>query len=85
MDFSAVVNALHFAVILALPLLVGVVVAAILAGVLQAATQIQDGAISLVSRLGGIALALYLYGTKISTDLLNYASRLWGGADFYHW
>jgi flagellar biosynthesis protein FliQ len=85
MDFSNFVNALNFVIALSLPLIAGILGGALVMGVLQAATQVSDGAIGFVGRIVGFALALYLFGAGLSNQLLDYSSRIWGGADFYRW
>jgi len=85
MDFSVFVNALSFTLTLAFPLLAGILSGALVMGFLQVATQVNDVAISLVGRLTGFSLALYLFGSGVTTQLLDYTSRIWGGADFYRW
>ncbi len=85
MDGTQLVHALLFSLQLALPVLLGALLAAIVIGILQVATQISDSTISAIGRLSGVALALYLFGTRMSNELVAYAAQLWSSAEYFRW
>ncbi len=65
------------ALLLAAPLLVGVLVAGILTGLLAAFTQIQDPAVSLVPRVAAVGIAVVLFAPSIAHQLAAFADRIW--------
>ena len=78
-----VASALGLSLQLMLPALIGALVGGLLVGIFQTATQISDEAIGFCGRLLGALVALYLMGGVLSAQLLSFAQRLWGGAEFY--
>lgn len=83
MDYSVVVNALYLVVGLSVPILAAVLAGALLAGVLQTVTQIEDPAFGFFSRLAGAVLALMITGSYVANQLTSFTVRIWGGMDFY--
>jgi flagellar biosynthetic protein FliQ len=72
-----VVEALRLGLWLAAPALVASLIAGIVTGLGQAATQVQDAALSFVPRLFAVGLALALSGAWMSAKLVSFTSDLW--------
>jgi flagellar biosynthesis protein FliQ len=72
-----VVDALQLALWLVLPALCASLLAGLVSAVLQAATQVQDPALSFVPRLLAVALALTASGTLMQSKLVSLTTALW--------
>ena len=72
-----VVEALQLALWLAAPALAASVLAGLVTGVLQAATQVQDPALSFVPRLLAVAAALLVSGAFMQGKLVAFTAALW--------
>ena len=83
MDYSIVINAFQLVFYLSLPVLGAALGGALLAGVLQVATQIEDQSISLAARLGAVVLLLFFATSYFFNEIIGFTQRIWGGADFY--
>lgn len=83
-DTSLFVSGLQLAIHLSIPILLAILGGAIIAGIFRVATQIDDQLIGLLGRLSGLAVFLYLSAPSIFNQLTQFASRVWGGSDFYH-
>lgn len=68
---------LYLAILLSLPVLVVSLVVGLLFGLLQAATRIQEQALSVVPRLAAVLLALAFFGGWMGAQLLRYTGELW--------
>ncbi len=84
MDYSLVEASLQLVVSICIPLFAGVAVGALVSGVFQAATQIQDPIFGQIGKLVGIGVVILTFGTNYSSQVISFASRIWGGADFFH-
>lgn len=70
-------QALRLALWISAPVLLASVLAGLVTGVLQAATQVQDAALSFVPRLLAVAVALFLAAPWISESLVTFTTTLW--------
>ncbi|OVE82731.1 hypothetical protein BVY03_00240 [bacterium K02(2017)] len=77
-------QSLGLVVHLSLPILLAALAGVIVVGILGAATQIQDSALSFPGKLVGVALTFYLGASYFITEVSNFATRYWGGVDMYH-
>ena len=82
-DLQLIASALSLVFHIALPLVLAALFAAILSGVLQVATQIQDQVIGFVSKLAGVGLMLYLFAGRFQGQLTRFTEALWGRPEFY--
>jgi flagellar biosynthetic protein FliQ len=71
-----VLEALQLACWLAAPALLASMLAGLVTGALQAATQVQDPALSFVPRLLAVAVALVASGAWMQTKLVAFTSAL---------
>jgi len=82
MDLDAIAllaqDALWLALKLSLPVLGAAFVVALLSGLLQALTQLQDAVLGHVPRLLAVAAVLALFGAGLGGELLAYTRALWG-------
>ena len=65
---------------------IGILAAALgglVAGVFRVVTQIDDPAIAFAGRFAGIALLLYFAAGLYSSEVLEFTSRFWTGADTF--
>lgn len=83
MDFSIVIAAVQLTAYLSFLALLAASSGALIAGVVRVVTQIEDRVISLLGRFTGIALFLYFMSSTYSSEIAEFASRIWGGADTY--
>lgn len=72
-----VMEALQLALWLSVPALLASVVAGLATGLLQAATQVQDPALSAVPRLLAVAVALISSGALMQAKLVAFTAALW--------
>lgn len=84
MDVSIVINALQLVFFLSLPVLAAALLGALLAGVVQVVTQIEDHSISFFGKITGVLLILFVMSSYYSSELLEFTRRIWGGVDFYY-
>jgi flagellar biosynthetic protein FliQ len=73
-------SALLTALVVALPVLLVAVAVGLVAAVLQAATQVQDHAVSAVPRLVACALALLALAGWMVSKLVGFAQAMFAGA-----
>ncbi|MFI5307845.1 MAG: flagellar biosynthetic protein FliQ [Polyangiales bacterium] len=71
-----VLAALQLALWLSVPALVACALAGLVTGTLQAATQVQDPALSFVPRLLAVALALSLSGAWMQRELVGFTNAV---------
>ena len=57
---------------------------ALIAGVLQVATQIDDPVIGFIGRLSAVVLLFFFAAAFFSSEMHTFTERLWSGTDFYH-
>jgi flagellar biosynthetic protein FliQ len=76
---SAALDALSLALSLAAPLLLGVVVVALVTGVLQSAAQAQDGSVSFVAKLLAVVVVLFLTAGSASVQLTAFTRSVMQG------
>lgn len=69
-------EALYLIVYLAAPLLLSALLAGLIIGVFQAATQIQEQTLSFIPKLGALVVALLLLGPWLLQMLLNFTENL---------
>lgn len=69
-------EALYLIVSLAAPLLLSALLAGLIIGVFQAATQIQEQTLSFIPKLGALVVALLLLGPWLLQQLLNFTENL---------
>ena len=69
-------EALYLIVYLAAPLLLSALLAGLVIGVFQAATQIQEQTLSFIPKLGALVVALLLMGPWLLQMLLNFTESL---------
>lgn len=69
-------NALWITVMVASPILIGVLVIGVLIGMLQAATQINEMTLSFIPKLIVLFLVLLVAGPWILSTLVNYTTTL---------
>lgn len=70
-------EALQLALLLALPALGAAFVVALIGGVVQAATAVQDPALSFLPRLLAVSAALLLTASLATERLVSFTERLW--------
>ncbi len=83
MEAAMVVGAFRLLASLSLPLLAAVIGGALIAGAFRVSTQIDDPSLGLAGRLFGFAVLLSMGAKWWLGDVINFASRLWGGGDIY--
>ena len=83
MDYSVVGSALQMVLGLGAPILFAIFAGALLGGILQTVTQIQDPVFGFFSRLVAAIAVLVLLGSYFFGQLSEFAARVWGGMDFY--
>lgn len=83
MDWSLITNALGLVVQLSVPVIAAALAGALIVGVLQAATQIQDEAIGFAGRFFAVLLLIYVAGSQLSDGVVEFTQRVWSGADVY--
>ena len=83
MDYSLVINALQLVVYLSSIIILAALGGALVAGILRVTTQIEDPSIGFAGRLTGVVLMCYLAAGYFSSEISEFAARVWGGADFY--
>lgn len=69
-------EALYLIVYLAGPLLASALLAGLIIGVFQAATQIQEQTLSFIPKLGALVVALLILGPWLLQMLLNFTENL---------
>jgi flagellar biosynthesis protein FliQ len=69
-------RAFELALLLSLPVLAASLVAGLISGVVQAATQVQDPALSFVPKLAAVALVLALAASWIGDRVVSFATSL---------
>ena len=69
-------EALYLIVYLEAPLLLSALLAGLVIGVFQAATQIQEQTLSFIPKLGALVVALLLLGPWLLQMLLNFTENL---------
>ena len=69
-------EALYLIVYLAAPLLLSALLAGLVIGVFQAATQIQEQTLRFIPKLGALVVALLLLGPWLLQMLLNFTENL---------
>ena len=84
MDYTVLVDALQLVVAVSWPVLAAVLAGAVIAGVLRVATQIDDPVISFIGRLCAAAVLGYFAAAHYAGEVAGFATRVWGGADFYY-
>ena len=73
-----VIEALRLALLLGLPALCASVLAGLVSSALQAATQVQDPALSFVPRLLAVALTLYASAGFMQRELVVFTTAIFG-------
>lgn len=66
-----------------IPLLVAVLVGAIVMGIIQAMTLVRDPSLGFVGRLGAVMILCVMASGMVSSPVLEFAKRMWGGADLF--
>lgn len=83
MEQTLLVNSLRLVVHVSLPFLLAVLAGALAAGVLRAATQIDDQSIGHFGRVSMLAVLLYVVGGSFFAKVASFAASVWGTAAFY--
>ena len=83
MDFSIVISALQLVFYLSIPIVAMALAGALVAGILQVTTQIEDQVIGFAAKFSAVALLFFLASAYFSHEVLGFTQRIWGGADFY--
>lgn len=68
---------LYLVLLVSAPALGAAVVVALVVGVLQAATQVQEQALAFVPKLVAVALTLAFVGGWMSSEVVRFTSALW--------
>ena len=84
MNATLVINALSLAAYLSLQVAAAALVGAVIAGILKAATQIEDQVIGFAAKLASVTVLGYFVADKFFAQILAFAVRVWGGMDFYN-
>jgi flagellar biosynthetic protein FliQ len=69
-------DGMTLALLVAAPVLVGALIAGVLAGLLAIVTQIEDPSVGLVARVAGVAIALVIFTPAIARELAQLATQL---------
>lgn len=72
-------QALTVVVLLAAPILLSALIAGLIIGMFQAATQINEQTLSFVPKLGVLALTLFIASPWMLTVLLDFTRQLYAG------
>lgn len=80
MDGTVIVSAFRLAFATGGMLLAAVVIGGVFAGMFRVATQIDDPAIGFAGRVAGLAVALFVGGPRLASELSQFAVQLWSGA-----
>ena len=83
MDTALLIQALRLAIAAALPVLGAALFGALMFGMVRVATQIEDGVLTFVGKFIAVGLLFYFASGLVTTELLNFAERVWAGSDFY--
>jgi len=83
MSLALISQALYLFIKLAILALGSIAFGAIIVGILQVATQIQDSAIGMFGKIAGCAMFLFLFGSSVSNQIVLYSQQLWGDIQFY--
>jgi flagellar biosynthetic protein FliQ len=70
-------EALYLALLVSAPVLIVSLVVGLLVGLLQAATQVQEHALSFVPKLVAVALVLVIGGGWMGGQVVRFTSELW--------
>lgn len=84
MDLAIVGNALGMTAQIGLVLAAVAAGAAIIVGLLQAATQITDDAVSFVAKFSAMVLALYILGSSFAGSIEDFARSIWNGKEYFY-
>ena len=84
MSFVVVSDAIGLSATVLLPIIGFLLLGALVAGLLRAATQIDDPVLSLAGKFLALAILLSLGTDYLFTDVVSFAERIWGGDDFFH-
>lgn len=77
MEVMLFTNALQLALYVAAPVLIGIILAGVFAGVLQTVTQVSDESISFGFRIAAAAVAFLLFSQFIFAELQGFANFSW--------
>ena len=77
MDISSLGNGLGLYATMSVPILASIVGAGLVAGVLRAATLIDDVSLSLVAKLTALAMLLTWGGPAIAGQVTSFAQAMW--------
>jgi len=72
-------EALLLTLVLASPVLAVGLVVALIVGVLQAATQVQDATLSFIPKIAAMLLAAMVFGSWIFSRLIEFSRMAFGG------
>ncbi len=80
---SLVISALQLVAYLGFLLLGSIALGGGVTAILRVVTQIDDPSIGFLGRAAGLALLLWISSGYLSSEILDFTVRVWGGADFY--
>ena len=83
MDYSLVISAFQLVFYLSLPVFAAALGGALVAGVLQVTTQIEDQSISFFAKFAAVAVLFFVATAYFSSEILTFTQRVWAGVDYY--
>jgi len=83
MDLSILGNSLSLAAQITTLFVGAALLGAVVTGMLRAATAIDDEVISFTGKLVAVGCLIFFSSGYVWSLLIDFANRLWGGADFY--
>jgi flagellar biosynthetic protein FliQ len=78
MDFSLATTGFTLFLTICGWLLAAVVVGAIIMGIFQAITQVQDNSLSFVGKVVAVGLVIYFTKAYFGAEILSFAKSIWG-------
>ena len=83
MELSLIISGFQLAAYLSFLGLCAAGIGAVVSGIFKVTTQIEDTVIGTMGRFVGILLLFYFFSGLYSSQVAEYAARVWGGTDYY--
>lgn len=84
MDVTLLINAFQLLSYLTAIVLAAIFAGAVASGIVRVVMQIDDASVGFTFKVIAFSLFVYLGWGHLSGELLDFAGRIWNGADFYH-
>ena len=70
-------QALYLALLVSAPALAVALIIGLGVGIASTVTQVQDASLSFVPKLIGVSLILFVFGSWMATELIEFTEQLW--------